>query len=116
MLSLLLAGDNMDFSEYQTSAKRTAIYPGRLDGRVYYPALGLAGEVGELLNKIKKQARDGKVLDKNEIAGELGDVLWYVSQIAEELGLRLEDVAAHNIEKLRSRDERGVINGSGDER
>ncbi len=106
----------MDFAEYQKGAKSTAVYPKRLDGGVYYPALGLAGEVGELLNKIKKTARDGKELDIEDIRGELGDVLWYVSQIAEEIGISMEDIAAHNIEKLRSRKERGVISGNGDRR
>lgn len=106
----------MDFDEYQDNAKKTAAYPKNLDGGIYYPALGLAGEVGELLNKIKKQARDGRELDKEDIKAELGDVLWYVSQIAHEMGISLDDVAAHNIKKLGNRKERGVINGSGDDR
>ncbi len=106
----------MDFAEYQKNTKMTAVYPKNLDGGVYYPALGLAGEVGELLNKIKKQARDGKALDREDIKAELGDVMWYVSQIAHEMDIDLDEIASYNIEKLRSRKERGVINGSGDRR
>ncbi len=106
----------MDMSEYQNNAKKTAIYPKNLSGGVFYPALGLAGEVGELLNKIKKTARDNTALDKDEIKGELGDILWYVSQIAEELGLGLDEIASSNLDKLKSRQIRGVISGSGDNR
>jgi len=106
----------MDFSEYQKNAKKTAIYPKALDGGIYYAAIGLSGEVGELLNKIKKIARDEGTFDVEGIKGELGDVLWYVSQIAEEMGLSLDDIAEYNIEKLRIRKEKGALSGSGDER
>jgi NTP pyrophosphatase (non-canonical NTP hydrolase) len=106
----------MDFAEYQRNTHETAVYPKNLDGGIYYPALGLAGEVGELLNKIKKTARDGEELDKEAIKGELCDILWYVSRIAYEAGIGLEDIAVYNIEKLRSRKERGVISGSGERR
>ena len=106
----------MDLAEYQKNARNTAVYPKSLEGGIYYPALGLAGEVGELLNKIKKTARDGRKLEIDDVKSELGDVLWYVSQIAEEMGISLDEVASSNIEKLRSRMERGVISGSGDRR
>lgn len=104
----------MDFDEYQGKAKETAIYP--REHAVFYPALGLSGEVGELNNKIKKRMRDGRELDLEDMKGELGDVLWYLSQVATDLGLSLDDVARSNIEKLRSRKERGVLHGSGDNR
>ncbi len=106
----------MEFSEYQEGAKKTAQYPDSMNGRFFYPALGLAGEVGELLNKIKKISRDKVVPDKEDLKGELGDVLWYLSQLSTELGIDLSEVAEHNLAKLSSRKERGVISGSGDNR
>jgi NTP pyrophosphatase (non-canonical NTP hydrolase) len=106
----------MDFNEYQSNAKKTAVYPSSLEGRFYYPALGLAGEAGELCNKIKKIARDNAPIDKEQIKGELGDCLWYISQLATEFGISLDDIGIHNIGKLASRAERGVIKGSGDMR
>lgn len=82
--------------------------------------MGLAGEAGEIAEKIKKVLRDDNGLitneKKQEIKKELGDVLWYVSQIATELGLSLEESASFNIEKLTSRKERGKLQGSGDDR
>jgi len=108
----------MDFGEYQELARRTAQYP--RDAWLAYPALGLAGEAGEVAEHAKKAIRDdaGTVTDERRaaMAKELGDVLWYVSQLASELGLALEDVAQGNIEKLLSRQRRGVLSGSGDER
>ena len=106
----------MDFDEYQTQASRTAIDPKKLEGSFYYFSLGLAGEVGELLNKIKKIARDGKVPSREDLKGELGDVLWYLSQIAKEFDIPMSEVADYNIKKLKDRMERGKITGSGDER
>lgn len=109
----------MTFEEYQTQSRVTAKYP-NLGNNFVYPTLGLSGEAGEVAEKIKKVLRDkGGVVDeetKQLIAKELGDVLWYVAQIATELGLDLDRVAAGNIEKLLSRMERGVIQGSGDNR
>ncbi len=109
----------MTFNEYQNDSRKTALYP-NIGNNFVYPTLGLAGEAGEVAEKIKKVIRDkGGIVDeitKQEIKKELGDVLWYVSQIASELGLSLEDVASENIKKLFSRLERGKINGSGDNR
>lgn len=109
----------MDFKEYQKKSRKTAVYP-EADNNFIYPTLGLAGESGEVAEKIKKVIRDkGGVIDeetKKEIEKELGDVLWYVSQIASELGLDLNNVAEKNIEKLYSRMDRGVLNGNGDNR
>lgn len=109
----------MNFEEYQKKSRVTAKYPNA--GKNYvYPTLGLAGESGEVAEKIKKVIRDKSgVVDEETremIKKELGDVLWYVSQIATELGLNLDDIAEHNIEKLYSRMERGKLSGSGDER
>jgi NTP pyrophosphatase (non-canonical NTP hydrolase) len=108
----------MDLSEYQRLSRRTAEYPRQ--AWLTYPALGLAGEAGEVAEHAKKAIRDdaGQVTDerRSAMAKELGDVLWYVSQLATELGLELEEIAATNLEKLLSRQRRGVLSGSGDER
>jgi NTP pyrophosphatase (non-canonical NTP hydrolase) len=109
----------MNFSEYQTKAQTTALYPD-VGSNLYYPALGLGGEVGEVLNKVKKIMRDhdGKITDeyRDILRKELGDVLWYIATLAHELGLDLDDVAQLNLEKLTSRKERGVLGGNGDDR
>lgn len=109
----------MTFEEYQKTSRTTAMYPDK-DHNFIYPTLGLAGEAGEVAEKIKKILRDkGGALDeaaKTELAKELGDVLWYTANLATELGLTLEQIASGNIEKLASRKDRGVISGSGDNR
>jgi NTP pyrophosphatase (non-canonical NTP hydrolase) len=109
----------MDFNEYQKMAKRTANYPS-VGHRIIYPVLGLAGESGEIANKIKKIFRDDNniitIERKESIKKELGDILWYISQISTELEISLDDVAVSNINKLASRAERGSINGDGDNR
>lgn len=113
----------IDFDEYQRAARKTAIYPE--GSRVTYPALGLAGEAGEVCELIKKAIRDGEVgpdgrrtikIDEVKVARELGDVLWYVAALAGDLGLSLGDIATMNIAKLGSRAERGVLTGSGSDR
>lgn len=109
----------MTFEEYQKESRKTAIYPDK-DNNFIYPTLGLSGEAGEIAEKIKKVLRDKKgIVDeetKGEISKELGDVLWYVAQIATELKLSLDKVVLKNIEKLNSRKERGKLQGSGDNR
>ena len=102
----------MNFDEYQKFARSTAIYPDEC--KVVYPALGLCGEAGEVAEKVKKNIRDGKSLDG--VVLELGDVLWYISALADDLGVTLEEVAKTNIEKLQSRMERNKIKGDGDNR
>jgi NTP pyrophosphatase (non-canonical NTP hydrolase) len=109
----------MLISEYQELSRRTATYPGAGDN-IVYPTLGLAGEAGEVAEKVKKLLRDdGGVMsdDRREaLAGELGDVLWYVAQVATEARLDLEEIAQGNLDKLLSRQQRGVLSGSGDSR
>ncbi|MBI2545391.1 MAG: nucleoside triphosphate pyrophosphohydrolase family protein [Candidatus Aenigmarchaeota archaeon] len=109
----------MDFEEYQKKTKKTAVYPNQGNNFVY-PTLGLTGESGEVADKIKKVLRDKNgVVDENtklEIEKELGDVLWYLSQISTELGLSLDEIAQKNIIKLLSRLERNTIHGDGDNR
>lgn len=107
-----------DFATYQKQAQTTAVYPGRGEGNFVYPALGLAGETGEICEKLKKAIRDegGAISDDRRalLAKELGDVLWYVSTLATELGLDLDEIAAGNLAKLAARKEAGKIHGSGD--
>ena len=102
----------MNFDEYQKFARSTAIYPDEC--KVVYPALGLCGEAGEVAEKVKKNIRDGKSLDG--VGLELGDVLWYISALADDLGVTLEEVAQANVDKLTSRKKRNMIGGSGDNR
>jgi NTP pyrophosphatase (non-canonical NTP hydrolase) len=111
--------EDMDFKEYQKKSRKTAVYPQA--GKNYiYPTLGLAGESGEVAEKIKKIIRDkkGKISRKTraEVEKELGDVLWYISQLASELKLDMDNVAEKNIEKLYNRMKRGKLKGNGDNR
>jgi NTP pyrophosphatase (non-canonical NTP hydrolase) len=101
-------------NEYQVEARQFAIYPE--EASVVYPALGLSGEAGEVAEKVKKSIRGDKPLDIEEVAKELGDVLWYVSNLASDIGVSLNTLAEKNLEKLYSRKERQVIKGSGDNR
>jgi NTP pyrophosphatase (non-canonical NTP hydrolase) len=109
----------MTLQEYQDEARKTAIYPNK-DNNFIYPTLGLAGEAGEVAEKIKKVIRDNDGIvseeKKQEVTKELGDVLWYVANLAKELGVSLEEVAQKNIEKLQSRQQRNELHGSGDNR
>lgn len=109
----------MNFTDYQKAAGFTAVYPNR-GANLYYPALGLGGEAGEVLNKIKKimRDRDGKpdTEDYIDIADELGDVLWYISATCDELNIPLDIVAERNIRKLKARHEKGTLQGKGSHR
>jgi NTP pyrophosphatase (non-canonical NTP hydrolase) len=108
----------MELSEYQRLSRQTAEYP--REAWLAYPALGLAGEAGEVAEHAKKAIRDdgGEVAEerREKISKELGDVLWYVAQLASELNLNLDEVAQANLDKLLSRQRRGVLSGSGDDR
>ena len=108
----------MTVNEYQEAALATAVYPKQF--RVIYP--------GEVADKVKKVIRDTVLLaddcgaivlphDKRiELAKEIGDVLWYCATLAYDIGMKLDDVAQMNINKLKSRQERGKLSGSGDNR
>lgn len=104
----------MNFNDYQSMARDFAIY--KPAHAVIYPALGLAGEAGEVAEKVKKHLRDGKALDVSGVAKELGDVLWYIANLASDMGVTLQEIADLNIDKLLSRQDRGVLKGSGDDR
>ena len=109
----------MDLSEYQSRSRVTAVYP-QAGENLLYPTLGLCGEAGEVAEKIKKMIRDdGGVLTderRSALSKELGDVLWYLAQIATEADLALDAIAAANLDKLGSRQRRNVLQGSGDDR
>ncbi|MCT0214495.1 nucleoside triphosphate pyrophosphohydrolase family protein [Synechococcus sp. CS-1324] len=109
----------MNLNDYQLKARSTARYP-QVGANPIYPTLGLCGEAGEVADKVKKVLRDrGGHFDAEvgeAIKLELGDVLWYVAQLASELGFDLETIATANLAKLASRAERDVIGGSGDRR
>ena len=113
----------MTFEEYQKESRKTAIYPALYPDQrpnIVYPTLGLTGEAGEVAEKVKKILRDekGAVSEEKraEIAKELGDVLWYIAQLATELDLSLGEIARLNLEKLASRKDREKLSGSGDNR
>ena len=130
----------MKFDDYQDEVQETLIYREKISDilgglgvgpgheahaglskllSVSYASLGL-GEAGEVQGKIKKIIRDsgGVITDdvRKKIAGELGDTLWYLVALADELGLKLSDIAVENLDKLADRKARGVIQGSGDTR
>ena len=109
----------MNFAEYQKEALKTAVYPNRRNN-IIYPVLGLNGEAGEIAEKVKKVLRDKNGIIDDEtgaaIKKELGDVLWYVAALCDELGLDMDDVAVSNIRKLKDRQVRDVLHGSGDDR
>ena len=107
-----------DLDMYQQVAKTTAIYP--REQAIIYPTLGLTGEAGEVANKVKKIIRDGT--NKNDeglvqdLSAEIGDCLWYIAVLADDIGIKLSDIANINLEKLHKRKEKGTIHGSGDNR
>lgn len=117
-----MENSHLTLNEYQEMALETAIYPKEF--KVIYPALGITGEAGEVSDKIKKLIRDkgykgGSIAsdkDREDIALELGDVLWYVVTSAHDIDYTLEQVALMNYYKLQKRKEQGKISGSGDHR
>jgi NTP pyrophosphatase (non-canonical NTP hydrolase) len=117
----------MELDQYQKAALETAVYP--KEYKTIYPALGMNGEAGEVADKMKKVLRDSDVIvrdgngtivlpdaKREELAKEVGDVLWYVATMAYDLGYSLGEIAEMNIRKLASRKQRGQLNGSGDNR
>lgn len=109
----------MNFEDFQNIVKETSIYPHQ-GNNVAYVTLGLAGEAGEVADKVKKLIRDDKGIltpdKKKEMIKELGDVLWYLAACASELGVDLEEVATQNAKKVEDRKSRGVLSGEGDNR
>ncbi len=116
----------MEINEYQKMALETAMYP--KEYKTIYPALGMNGEAGEVADKVKKVLRDFVVVrdgsgsivlpedKREELAKEVGDVLWYVATMAYDLGYSLEEIAVMNYQKLKSRQKRNKLSGEGDNR
>ena len=109
----------MELNDYQRESRKTALYPD-VGSNAIYPTLGLVGEAGEVAEKVKKVLRDKNGIFDNEsklgIKKELGDVLWYISNLCTELNFNLDEVALQNLEKLKLRSAKGKISGSGDDR
>ena len=105
----------MDFSTYQKAAHKTAVYPKSVG--FTYTIYGLVSEVGELAGKLKKRLRgDAQSNFEEAIEKEIGDILWYLSEICTVLDIELDDIATNNIKKLADRAARGKIKGTGDNR
>lgn len=100
--------------DYQAFVNSMKVYPEQ--HKIVYPTLGMMGEAGEASEKVKKWLRGDRELDKAELVKELGDVLWYITALADDLESSLEGVLLANVSKLTSRKERGVVKGSGDNR
>lgn len=99
----------MEMSYYQKQTKTSIQYP--KNKALEYLGLGLASEAGEVCSVLKKNIRDGKPLDSLE--SELGDVLWYIARIADELKLNLGIIGVKNLKKLQDRKNKNIINGDG---
>lgn len=117
----------MLLNDYQKCALETAVY--QKEYKIIYPALGMNGEAGEVADKVKKVLRDSEVIlrdgtgaiilpdaKREELAKEVGDVLWYVATMAYDLGYSLEEIAEMNYAKLKSRQQRNQLSGDGDNR
>ena len=105
----------MGMGEYQEEAKKTKLYP----DKILYPMLGLVCEAGEVAQKVKRVILCGDDIDeetRSEIADELGDVLWYIANIADDIGYDLGAIALNNLSKVTKRKEEGKIIGWGDKR
>lgn len=103
----------MTLSDYQRAAARTSAAPFPERERLLVQTLGLCGEAGEVADLVKKATWHGKPLDGATVADELGDVLWYLADLATALGLRLDDIATGNIAKLQRRYPAGFVVGGG---
>lgn len=109
----------MTFDEYQKLALRTAADKSKKN-ELFHLVLGLVGETGEIAEKMKKWVRDDysdeSKIDVDDLKKELGDVLWYTAVLASYFDLSFDEIAGKNIAKLADRQQRNVLNGSGDNR
>ena len=103
-----------NFNDYQEFVKSMKVYPE--NHAIVYPALGLVGEAGEISEKVKKWLRGDRELDKEGLLKELGDPLWYIASLADDLGFTLQEVVDANVQKLSSRKDRNLLHGEGDNR
>lgn len=113
-----LPSEFKSLEDYQRFVKSTKVYDKEYE--LVYPILGLTNEAGEVAGKLKKIMRDenGQLSQESfdSLIAELGDVLWYVTAIADDLGVQISDIFYENYMKLQSRQARGVLKGSGDKR
>lgn len=114
---------SLSFNTYQKFTNETAVYTGHGSATIQalsYVGLGLAGESGEVCEKLKKTIRDNNGIISDEIKSslikELGDVLWYIARLCEELQVNMQDVVETNVAKLLARKEQNKIHGNGDNR
>ena len=111
----------LTLDDYQRAASRTAIYPHQ-GKNLIYTVIGLCGEAGELANKVKKLMRSSRlepgthIYSNKELIGELGGILWYLSQCCTELGVTFNDVGIDNLNELSNRVKRDNVEGEGDDR
>ena len=109
----------MELSDYQTQALCTLgdYYKDRQSLYAYLTS-GLSGEAGEFASAHAKHVRGdyGEEEFRKRAKGELGDILWFISVLANSLGFSMDTIAESNLEKLRSRKERDAIRGDGDNR
>lgn len=110
----------MELDEYQNRAGETAIFPDEIpdhvDAGVIYCTMGMVGEAGECSEKVKKAIREDDPSYLDDMEAEVGDVVWYISQLCAELDITLDDVAMANLEKLHDRQTRNRLTGEGDNR
>lgn len=113
----------LTLTRFQALAWRYAFYPEKGEGKwteIAYAALGAAGEAGEIANKVKKMSRDDRQCvtpeRRDALLKEAGDTMWYLAALCTELGADLSVVAQGTLERLEDRAERGVLEGSGDDR
>ena len=108
----------MRLNDFQDATIETCIYPGAGSGNeleLYYLAMGLCSEAGEVAGKIKKYLRDG-VYDQGGLAYEIGDCFFYLARLCDAIGYEAEDVLTINHNKLQGRKDRGTLSGNGDTR
>lgn len=102
------------FNDYQEKAHETAVYPP--ENGLAYLVTGMVAEAGEVAGKVAKHFRGDGDLDNQELAKEMGDLLWFIAETSFHLGVKMSDVAQANIDKLADRKARGVLKGNGDNR
>lgn len=102
------------FNEYQQAAHTTAVYPP--ENGLAYLVTGMVAEAGEVAGKVAKHFRGDGELNRKELAKEMGDLLWFIAETSFHLGVEMSEVAEANLEKLASRQARGVLKGNGDNR
>jgi len=104
----------MNFEEYEDFVEEMRVFP--LAHKIIYPALGLAGESGEAVEKVKKWLRGDRELDREGLLKEMGDVLYYLTALAHDIDYTLKEVMETNVIKLSKRKKEDKIKGSGDNR